>query len=51
MNELRNRSVEDIMLAVDGLKGFPDAITGVFPEAMVQTRIVHLLRGCVRTLT
>jgi len=38
MNELRNRGVEDIMLAVvDGLKGFPDAITAVFPEAMVQT--------------
>jgi transposase-like protein len=37
MNELRNRGVEDIMLAVvDGLKGFPDAITAVFPEAMVE---------------
>ncbi|MCC4233087.1 MULTISPECIES: IS256 family transposase [Sphingobium] len=46
MNELRNRGVEDIMLAVvDGLKGFPDAITAVFPEAMVQTCIVHLLRN------
>jgi len=31
MNELKNRGVEDIMLAVvDGLKGFPDAITAVF---------------------
>jgi len=38
MNELKNRGVEDIMLAVvDGLKGFPDAITAVFPEAIVQT--------------
>ena len=38
MNELRNRGVEDILLAVvDGLKGFPDAITAVFPEAIVQT--------------
>ena len=37
MNELRNRGVEDVLLAVvDGLKGFPDA--------MVQTCIVHLLR-------
>lgn len=45
MNELRNRGVEDILLAVvDGLKGFPDAITAVFPDAMVQTCIVHLLR-------
>ncbi len=34
MNELKNRGVEDIMLAVvDGLKGFPDAITAVFPDA------------------
>src|SRR3546814_19010722 len=32
MNALRNRGVEDILLAVvDGLKGFPDAITAVFP--------------------
>jgi putative transposase len=46
MNELRNRGVEDILLAVvDGLKGFPDAIVAVFPEAIVQTCIVHLLRN------
>lgn len=45
MNELKNRGVEDILLAVvDGLKGFPDAIRAVFPETMVQTCIVHLLR-------
>jgi putative transposase len=43
MNELKNRGVDDILLAVvDGLKGFPDAITAVFPEAIVQTCIVHL---------
>ncbi len=45
MNELRNRGVEDVLLAVvDGLKGFPEAIMAVFPDAMVQTCIVHLLR-------
>jgi len=45
MNELRNRGVEDVLLAVvDGLKGFPEAILAVFPEAVVQTCIVHLLR-------
>jgi putative transposase len=45
MNELRNRGVEDILIAVvDGLKGFPDAILAVFPDALVQTCIVHLLR-------
>ena len=45
MNELRNRGVQDILIAVvDGLKGFPEAIFAVFPEATVQTCIVHLLR-------
>jgi putative transposase len=46
MNELKNRGVEDILLAVvDGLKGFPDAINAAFPETVVQTCIVHLLRN------
>ncbi len=45
MNELRNRGVEDVLIAVvDGLKGFPEAITAAFPEAQVQTCIVHLIR-------
>src|SRR5215213_2203001 len=45
MNELTNRGVEDVLIAiVDGLKGFPEAITAVFPETQVQTCIVHLLR-------
>ena len=45
MTELRNRGVEDVLIAVvDGLKGFPDAITAVFPDSTVQTCIVHLLR-------
>src|SRR5215208_3527382 len=45
MSELKNRGVEDVLIAVvDGLKGFPEAITAVFPQATVQTCIVHLLR-------
>ena len=45
INELKNRGVEDVLIAVvDGLKGFPEAITAVFPQATVQTCIVHLLR-------
>ena len=45
MNEMKTRGVEDILIAVvDGLKGFPEAIVAVFPEATVQTCIVHLLR-------
>jgi putative transposase len=46
MNELRTRGVEDVLIAVvDGLKGFPEAITAVFPQTMVQTCIVHLIRN------
>src|SRR3982074_3085186 len=45
MTELRNRGTQDVLIAVvDGLKGFPEAITSVFPRAVVQTCIVHLLR-------
>ena len=46
MNELRNRGVGDVLIAVvDGLKGFPEAINAVFPETIVQTCIVHLIRN------
>lgn len=45
MNELKNRGVQDILIAVvDGLKGISDAITAAFPDAMVQTCVVHLMR-------
>jgi len=45
MNELKGRGVGDILIAVvDGLKGFPDAITSAFPPCVVQTCIVHLIR-------
>ncbi len=45
MNELRARGTLDILIAVvDGLKGFPEAITSVFPDTVVQTCIVHLMR-------
>jgi putative transposase len=45
MTELKTRGVEDVLIAVvDGLKGFPEAITAVFPQAQVQTCVVHLIR-------
>jgi len=45
MNELKNRGVNDILIAVvDGLKGFPEAINAVFPQTVVQTCVVHLIR-------
>jgi len=46
VNELKARGVNDILIAVvDGLKGFPEAITSVFPQTTVQTCIVHLIRN------
>jgi putative transposase len=46
VNELKVRGVNDILIAVvDGLKGFPEAITSVFPQTVVQTCIVHLIRN------
>lgn len=45
MTELRNRGVQDLLIAVvDGLKGFPEAITAAFPQTTVQTCVVHLVR-------
>jgi putative transposase len=45
MNEIRSRGTQDILIAVvDGLNGFPEAITAVFPDTVVQTCIVHLIR-------
>jgi putative transposase len=45
MNNLKNRGVDDILIAVvDGLKGFPDAINAAYPDTTVQTCIVHLVR-------
>jgi putative transposase len=46
MNDLKTRGVQDILIAVvDGLKGFPEAIGAAFPETIVQTCIVHLIRS------
>jgi transposase-like protein len=45
MSELKSRGVDDILVAlVDGLVGFPDAITTVFPQAQVHHCVVHLVR-------
>jgi transposase-like protein len=43
-NELKNRGLEDILIAVvDGLGGFPEAIEAVYPQAQIQTCIAHLI--------
>lgn len=52
MTELQARGVRDVLLAVvDGLKGFPEAITSVFPQTTIQTCIVHLLRHSLQFVT
>lgn len=49
LTEIKNRGVQDIFIAcVDGLTGFPDAISVVFPRTKVQLCIVHLIRNSVR---
>jgi len=45
MTELKSRGVDDILVAlVDGLVGFPEAITTIFPQAQVHHCVVHLVR-------
>ena len=45
-NELRTRGVQDVLIVVcDGLKGLPEAIEAVWPQAWVQTCIAHLVRA------
>jgi putative transposase len=49
VNELKTRGLRDILIACcDGLKGFPEAIEAVFPQAVVQTCIVHMIRNSLR---
>jgi putative transposase len=46
LTELRNRGVRDVFIVcVDGLKGFPQAMEAVFPKALVQNCIVHMIRA------
>jgi transposase-like protein len=47
--EIKNRGTRDVLMVVcDGLKGLPDAIAQVWPQAVTQTCIVHLLRNSFR---
>ena len=52
LNDLAHRGVGDILVCcVDGLTGFPEAIEAVFPQAWVQTCIVHQIRNSMRFVT
>jgi transposase-like protein len=47
--EVKNRGTNDVLMVVcDGLKGLPDAIAQVWPQAVTQTCVVHLLRNSFR---
>lgn len=47
--ELKNRGMNDVLIAcVDGLKGLPEAIESVFPDAEVQLCIVHMVRNSLK---
>jgi len=49
LTDLKARGVKDVFLVVcDGLKGLPDSVTAVFPRAIVQTCLIHLIRGTFR---
>ncbi|MBR7839319.1 IS256 family transposase [Actinospica durhamensis] len=49
LTEIKNRGVADVCMVVcDGLKGLPEAIAAVWPQAVTQTCVVHLLRASFR---
>ena len=49
LTDLRNRGILDAcIVCCDGLKGLPEAITATWPQATVQTCVVHLVRNSLR---
>lgn len=52
LNEIKNRGVKDILIiSVDGLKGFSEAISSVFPETEIQRCIIHQIRTSTRFIS
>lgn len=50
--DLKNRGVRDVLFLVcDGLKGLPDVVANVWPQTIVQTCIVHLIRNTFRLVS
>ncbi|MCF8713136.1 IS256 family transposase, partial [Corynebacterium parakroppenstedtii] len=49
LNELKSRGVEDILIAcIDGLKGFPEAISATFPKTEIQLCVIHQIRHSMK---
>jgi transposase-like protein len=48
-NDLKNRGVEDILIACkDGLSGFSEAVSSVFPQTEIQLCIIHQIRNSLK---
>jgi len=46
LTDLKNRGIKDtFILCADGLKGLPEAVESIFPQAIFQTCIVHMTRN------
>ena len=49
LTDLKNRGVRDVFFVIcDGLKGLPDSVNTAFPDTIVQTCIIHLIRNTFR---
>ncbi len=49
LTDLKNRGIDDILVAaVDGLKGFPEAIKSIFPKTEVQLCVIHQIRNSLK---
>ena len=49
LNDIKKRGVEDVLIfAIDGLNGFNEAITAVYPKAEIQRCIVHQIRSSLK---
>ena len=49
LNEVKNRGIEDIIICcVDGLAGFSEAISGIFPKAQIQRCVIHMVRNTIK---
>ena len=46
LNDLKNRGLKDVLFfCVDGLAGFKEAISAVYPQAQIQRCVIHMLRN------
>ena len=49
LNGLKNRGVEDILITcIDGLTGFPEAISAVYPKTEIQQCVIHQIRNSTK---